>query len=89
MMLVKAGDEAPAGNAAPVRAAQVLRFNGITRLDLPPDRIIEGAVAAGLRCVVVMGYTEEGEQYFASSMADGADVLWLMEKLKQQLLSAG
>ena len=36
-----------------------------------------------------MGYTETGEEYFASSIADGGDVLWLMERMKAALLRAG
>lgn len=72
----------------PVRTAQVLRFGGITKLDLPADRVLQGALDAGLKCAVVLGYDKEGEEYFASSIADGADVLWLMERLKLSLLTA-
>jgi hypothetical protein len=73
---------------APVRTAQVIRWGGITKHDLPVDRILEGSTAAGLQSVVVLGYDAKGEEYFASSIADGADVMWLMERLKLQLLNA-
>lgn len=76
-------------DTAPVRTAQVLRWRGITKLDLPTDQIIGAAQEAGLRCVVVLGYDADGAEYFASSIADGADVLWLLERLKQQLLTTG
>jgi|GEM_PF-2705635 len=85
------GDSQPPthADAAPVRTAQVLRWRGITKLDLPADQILGAAQEAGLRCVVVLGYDADGAEYFASSIADGADVLWLLERLKQQLLTTG
>jgi hypothetical protein len=63
----------------------VVTFTGITKLDLPPDRILEYA-AGKLSGVVILGYTNEGDEFFASSYADGGDVLWLLERLKKQLL---
>lgn len=85
------GDSAAPTHAdtAPVRTAQLLRWHGITRLDLPPERILDAAQADDLRCVVVLGYKADGSEYFASSLADGADVLWLLERLKLQLLTTG
>jgi hypothetical protein len=76
-------------DTAPVRTAQVIRWQGITRHDLPVDRILDAARQAELGCVVVLGYTERGVEYFASSMADGADVVWLLERCKQTLLTIG
>lgn len=72
---------------APQRTAQVLRFQGITKLDIPVDRVLDSALDEGLRCVVVLGYDTDGKEYFASSIADGADVLWLLERLKLRLLT--
>lgn len=66
--------------------AEVLIFNGITRLDLPADRIIEGALGK-LRDVVIIGYDKDGEEYFASSVADGGTTLWLLERCKKKLLA--
>lgn len=71
----------------PMRTAQVLRFQGITKLDIPVDRVLDGAMDEQLRCVVVLGYDVDGKEYFASSIADGADVLWLLERLKLRLLT--
>jgi hypothetical protein len=70
----------------PKRQAQILRFDGVTLRDLPAEQVIEGAAEKGLQSVVVLGYDADGDEYFASSIADGADVLWLMERLKQRLL---
>ncbi len=58
----------------------------VTRLDLPADRILEGLIGE-LDKVIVIGYDHDGEEYFASSMADGGDTLWLIERFKQALLN--
>lgn len=66
--------------------SNVIPFTGITKLDLPPDRILESAIGH-LDGVVVLGYKKDsGEEYFASSYADGGDMLWLLERAKQALL---
>lgn len=59
-----------------------------TRLDIPPDRVLEGAVGE-LSCVVVVGYDHAGDYYFASSTADDERVLWLLEQLKRRVLDPG
>lgn len=69
--------------------SNVILFNGITRLDLDPERVIEAAAKAGLTAVVILGYDADEEEYFASSFADGGDVLWLLERLKLKLLRVG
>ncbi len=66
---------------------EVVELGMITRLDLPAERILGRALEADLDAVVVMGYTKDGEEYFTSSAADGGDILWLLERLKMQLLS--
>lgn len=66
----------------------VIPFNGVTRLDLDPERVLESA-RDQLTGVVIMGYTRDGSEYFASSYADGGDVLWLLERLKLKLLTSG
>lgn len=80
--------ETPEGfeSNAPERTAQILRWRGITKLDLPVDAVLDAAKSTGLRCVVVMGYETDGSEYFAASIADGADCLWLAERLKMRLL---
>ena len=64
----------------------VIPFTGITKLDLDPDMVIE-QIKGKLEGVVIMGYTKDGEEYFASSYADGGDVLWLLERMKLRLLN--
>ena len=64
---------------------KVVDFGGITKLDLSPERVL--AMAEGhLEGVVILGYDKDGEEYFASSYADGGEVLWLLERCKIRLL---
>ncbi len=65
--------------------SNVIPLNNITYLDLPPDRVLEGAKGK-LEGLLIVGYTTEGEEYFASTYADGGEVLWLMERAKRALL---
>ncbi len=69
----------------PVKKATIIPLNNITRLDIPADRVLEGAVGR-LDGVVIMGRQPDGEEYFASSIADGGTVIWMMEKLKLKLM---
>jgi hypothetical protein len=64
---------------------KVIPFTGITRLDIPIDRVLEAAKEE-LTDVVIIGYDHNGEYYFATSLADGGDLLWLLEKCKQKLM---
>ena len=65
---------------------KVIPIGCITKLDLPVDRVLDSA-KNNLDSVVIAGYDKEGELYFASTMADGGEVLWLIEQLKIQLLN--
>lgn len=65
---------------------KVVPLNCVTRLNLPPERVLEAALEETLSEVVIVGYDEEGDFYFASSQADGGDVLWLLELAKQKLM---
>ena len=60
----------------------------ITRLDLDPDRVLTEA-CGNLENVVVIGFDKDGEEYFASSIAAGPEVLWLIERMKKALLEVG
>jgi hypothetical protein len=66
--------------------SKVIPFNGITKLDLDPDLILENSKGA-LEGVVLLGWDKEGEMYFASTYADGGTVLWLLEQCKTRLLA--
>ena len=63
----------------------VVNFTGITKLDGDADRSLESAFGK-LDKVVILGYDKEGNEYFNSSVADGGDVLWMIERAKKKLL---
>jgi hypothetical protein len=63
----------------------VVVLDVVTSLPLPPDRVLEAALGK-LQTVVVIGYMEDGNEYFASSESAGPEVLWLMERAKLKLL---
>jgi len=57
----------------------------ITRLNLDPDRVLNKAIGE-LKDVIIIGYDKDGNEYFASSIADGGDVVWLIERMKLKWL---
>lgn len=63
----------------------IVAFTGVTTLDCPPDRVISAALGK-MEAVVIVGRHIDGSEYFASSVADGGDVLWMMERAKKALL---
>lgn len=63
----------------------VINFSGVTRLDIDADRVLKSAVGR-LDKVVIVGFDKDGDEYFASSVADGGTTLWLMERAKLKLL---
>ena len=66
--------------------SNVVDLNLITRLDLPPDKVLRRALDKSLKEVVICGLDADGEFYFASSKSDGGDVLWHLEIAKKRLL---
>jgi hypothetical protein len=67
--------------------AEVVRFRGITKLDLEPSVVLEFARNAGLTEVVVVGFDADGDEYFCASQADGAQVLWHLQRAAHKLLT--
>ena len=67
--------------------SNVIPLGNVTRLDVPVDRVLDMAKGKCPNGVIIMGYDEDGQEYFASSIADGGTVLWLLERLKQQLIA--
>ncbi len=58
-----------------------------TTLDLPVDRVLEGAATGKLESAVVVGKDADGDLYVASSLGSEGDTLLLLEKAKQFLLA--
>lgn len=69
--------------------SNVVTLDLITTLDLPPERIIKAAQEADLESAIVIGYKKDGSEYFSSSISDGTQVIWLMERFKKALLEVG
>ncbi len=60
----------------------------VTKLDIPPDKVL-AKLMGKLADVVVVGWDKEGHFRCACSMADGPNALWLLEMAKTGLLEAG
>jgi len=57
-----------------------------TRHDIDPQTVLMGALNERMADVVIIGYGSDGREYFASSVADGAEALWHLERAKQRLM---
>ena len=68
--------------------ADIVRFPGLTRYGLDPDRVLQDAIGK-LEGVVITGFDKDGNSYFATSYADGGNTLWLLEICKKALLEVG
>lgn len=66
--------------------AEVVELSVKTRLDIPADRVLTKALERGMTEVVICGFDADGNEYFASSQADGGDVLWHMERARWRLM---
>jgi len=65
----------------------ITQFPGVLlKEDGDPNVIISG-VYDEVDSVIIMGDGKDGEPYFASSIADGAEILWLLKKLELKLLT--
>ena len=65
----------------------VIPFGGITKLDIDPDLVLKGAIGQ-LDCVVIAGMGKDGKEWFAASMANGADAMWYLERCKKNVIGA-
>lgn len=59
----------------------------VTTLAVPVDRVLKKALDNGLKSVIVIGITDDGEFWFSASEADGGDVLWWLEVAKKRLMA--
>lgn len=65
----------------------VMPFTGTTTIDRPADMALREALTKDLDGCFVVGRTKDGQLYFASSICDGGDILWLWELVKAELLN--
>lgn len=64
----------------------VVSLGGQTKLDVPPEKVLRGAIEAKLTEVVIVGIDENGKRYFATSMAYGPDTLWNLQRAIHRLM---
>lgn len=63
---------------------EIVSFRGVTKHDLDPDIVLENTKGQ-LTDFVILGYDTDGEFFFSSTMADGGDVMWMLELAKIKL----
>lgn len=64
----------------------VINLHEETTLDIPPNRVLESAPGENLKNVLVLGFTNDDDVYFASSTGDAKEILYLLEIAKMSLL---
>ncbi|NOQ73251.1 MAG: hypothetical protein GQ574_14685 [Crocinitomix sp.] len=64
----------------------VVDLDTYTTLNVPIDKVLDGAKEGMLEEVLVIGTGVEGLLYFASSAPNPPEILWLLEQAKQALL---
>jgi hypothetical protein len=64
----------------------VVILDGVTTMDIPPDRVLNGALGK-LDAIILLGWDKNGEMYVASSTTDHEMTLWLIEKFRHKLLN--
>ena len=63
---------------------KVIPIGGVTKLDIPVERVLDAAKSQ-LESVVLAGWDKDGHLYCASTMADGGELIWLLEAAKHKL----
>lgn len=66
-------------------SAEIITLDMETRLDIPPDRVLEGAMGQ-LSTVLLIGYDSDEQPYFAASTSNKGDMLLMIERLRKRLL---
>lgn len=67
---------------------EVVELPVATSLDIPAERILKAAMESNLESVIVIGRDAEGNDYLATSTADGAEIVWSLELAKKYILEA-
>ena len=66
---------------------KIIPIGGVTKLDLPVDRILENSKGQ-YEGLVLIGFNKDGEVIAASTYADGGTVLWLLEACKTKMMES-
>ena len=68
--------------------SNVVILDCVTNLPIPPDRVLESAIGQ-VSEVVVIGYDHDGELYIASSHGKKPELLWMLEQVRNVLVTGG
>jgi len=68
--------------------AEIIGFTGETKLDIDPDQVLRAAVGKYPQGVLVIGWNEDGELAFASSIADVREMNWMLDLAKREILES-
>ena len=68
--------------------AEIIDMPMRTTLEIPAAKVLAAATESDLEDVLVIGWCKSGEFFFASSSPDGAELLFLLELAKKQLMDA-
>lgn len=60
--------------------ANVAQIDVVTSLDIDPVAVLAGAHNVGLAEVVIVGFTEDGKEYFASSISDAGQSMYHLQR---------
>jgi hypothetical protein len=67
---------------------EVIEFNGITTLPLPPSKVLEKAGEEDLEQVLVLGWDKDGGLYIATSDPSLPSVFYLLKCVDHYLMEA-
>ena len=54
----------------------------VNKVDVPADKALKSCLGKLKNGVVVMGYTEDGGEYYVTTISNPARALWLAERFK-------
>ena len=63
----------------------IVKMPEIKRFDTSADSMLEAAIGE-LNEVVIVGTHKDGTEYFASSVADGPNANWMLDRAKKALV---
>lgn len=64
----------------------VIAFPGTTTADIPAAQVLQAAIDQGMEDVLVIGWTNDGDLYAATSGGSVGDNLLLLELAKRNLV---
>ena len=67
--------------------AKIIEGHFNTTLPVPAEKVLKGALEYKLSDVIIIGKTDDGDLYLASSMPEAPEILWLLENAKCFILS--